>query len=81
MASGVSSRDVNSEGVTSESIGRGYSATAADYDAAVRHNIEGAYRLVAAMPEGRYGSSTSTENSSSPNSPPRATNKTAVASS
>ncbi len=54
MASGVSSRDVNSEGVTSESIGRGYSATAADYDAAVRHNIEGAYRLVAAMPEGRY---------------------------
>jgi ubiquinone/menaquinone biosynthesis C-methylase UbiE len=33
-----------------QAIGRGYSVTAADYDAAVRYNIEGAERLISAMP-------------------------------
>lgn len=42
------------EAVTPGSIGRGYSATAGDYDAAVRYNIEGAERLVAAMPDLPY---------------------------
>lgn len=41
-------------GITPGSIGRGYSATATDYDAAVRHNIEGAGRLIAAMPDLPY---------------------------
>lgn len=41
-------------GITPDSIGRGYSATATDYDAAVRYNIEGAERLVAAMPDLPY---------------------------
>ena len=41
-------------GITPDSIGRGYSATATDYDAAVRYNIEGAERLVAAMPHLPY---------------------------
>jgi len=40
--------------VTPGSIGRGYSVTAADYDAAVRYNIEGAERLVQAMPDLPY---------------------------
>ena len=40
--------------VTPGTIGRGYSATAADYDAAVRYNIEGAQRLIDAMPQGGY---------------------------
>ncbi len=39
---------------TPAAIGRGYSATATDYDAAVRHNIEGAERLIAAMPDLPY---------------------------
>jgi ubiquinone/menaquinone biosynthesis C-methylase UbiE len=41
-------------GVTPGSIGRGYSATATDYDAAVRYNIEGAERLVASLPDLPY---------------------------
>jgi ubiquinone/menaquinone biosynthesis C-methylase UbiE len=41
-------------GVTAQSVGQGYSTTSADYDAAVQHNIEGAHRLIDAMPDLAY---------------------------
>ena len=51
MAAAVTNRP---SGITTRSIGHGYSTTSADYDAAVRHNIEGAYRLIGAMPDLPY---------------------------
>lgn len=36
-------------------VGDGFTRTAADYDDAVRFNIAGAARLVASIPDGRYG--------------------------
>ncbi len=40
--------------VTSHSIAAGYSEAAPDYDAAVHYNLEGARRLVAALPDRGY---------------------------
>lgn len=37
-----------------ENVGEGFSQTAVDYDEAVRHNIAGAQRLIAAIPDGEY---------------------------
>lgn len=37
-----------------EGVGEGFTRTAADYDEAVRFNIHGARRLVAAIPDGEY---------------------------
>ena len=37
-----------------EGVGEGFTRTAADYDDAVRFNIEGARRLVMSLPDGRY---------------------------
>ena len=34
--------------------GEAYDRSAGDYDSLLRHNAEGARRLVAAIPEGRY---------------------------
>jgi ubiquinone/menaquinone biosynthesis C-methylase UbiE len=35
-------------------VGEGFTRTASDYDAGVRHNVEGAARLVASLPAGDY---------------------------
>lgn len=42
-----------STAVTQQAAGN-FTSTARDYDAVVRHNIQGAQRLAAALPEGRY---------------------------
>ena len=35
-------------------VGEGFTRTASDYDASVRHNVHGAARLVASLPVGEY---------------------------
>lgn len=40
--------------VTRNEVAQGFSSTARDYDEVVRHNIEGARRLIASLPEGAH---------------------------
>ena len=40
--------------LTRNEVAQGFSSTARDYDEVVRHNIEGARRLISSLPEGGY---------------------------